>query len=301
VPLRPGGNRLSERFSIAVDGLKIAGEIYRPPKPSVLSPALCICHGIPAASALASGDPGYPGLAELFAREGFLTCIFNFRGCGESEGNLDLLDWTRDLDGILTYLSRLEGVDRSRLSVMGFSGGAAASACVAARDARIRALVLCACPAEFSIGGLGRSPAQFVEQCRIVGTIRDPGFPPSLEVWARHFDEVSPIRCIEKISPRPLLIVHGTADETIPPDHAAMLFEKAGEPRELAMIPDGKHRLRNNEAAMNAVLEWLKRVNHLSSVRETIRQRGCRDSSLPGFGVSPNPNIPQDWGTKGAD
>lgn len=251
-------------FSIRVDGLKLTGEIHFPESASGALPTLCICHGIPAGSTPIPDDPGYPGLAEWFAEKGFLVCIFNFRGCGGSEGNLDLLDWTRDLEGVLDYLCGLDGVERSCLSVMGFSGGAATAACVAAADERIRALVLCACPAEFSIGGLGRTPEQFLAQCRMAGTIRDPAFPPSLEEWARHFSEVSPIRCIERISPRPLLIIHGTEDETIDPAHAARLFEKAREPRELVMIPGGKHRLRNNRAAMDAALTWLRRINGLA-------------------------------------
>lgn len=251
-------------FSIRVDGFNLTGEIHYPQGASAPLPTLCICHGIPAGSAPAPDDPGYPGLAEWFARQGFLVCIFNFRGCGESEGNLDLMDWTRDLGGVLDHLSGLDGVDRSRLSVMGFSGGAAAAACVAAKDPRIRFLVLCACPAEFSIGGLGRTPEQFLRLCRAAGTIRDPAFPPSLDEWARHFSEVSPIACIDRVSPRPLLIVHGTEDETIDPAHAVRLFEKAREPKELRLIPGGKHRLRNNPAAMDAALEWLRRVHRLA-------------------------------------
>ncbi len=222
---------------------------------------LCICHGIPAASAPAPDDPGYPGLAEWFAGNGFLTCIFNFRGCGESEGNLDLVDWTRDLDAILAYLGGMGQGDPARLTVMGFSGGAAVSAYVAARNPRIRSLILCACPAEFSIGGLGRTPEQFLAQCRSVGTIRDPAFPPSLDEWARHFAQVSPLHSVDRISPRPLLIMHGTEDETIDPVHATRLFERAREPKELVMIPGGKHRLRNNKAAMDAALRWLQRIN----------------------------------------
>ena len=30
-------------------------------------------------------------------------------------------------------------------------------------------------------------------------------------------------------------------------------------------------------------------------------KRECRDTSLPGFGVSPNKNFPQDWGNKGVE
>lgn len=255
---------MSERFSILVDGNNLVGELYYPSQTQSSSPVLCICHGIPAAVS-DPNDRGYPILAESFAHEGFITCIFNFRGCGVSEGNLDLLDWTRDLDGIITYLSRLDNVDTTRFSLMGFSGGAATSACVAARDPRVSALVLCACPAMFSIGALNRKPDDFLAQCRQVGTVRDDDFPPSVEEWAEHFRQVSPIDCIDKISPRPLLIIHGDADKTIPPDHASQLYAFAKDPRSLVMVPGGEHRLRTNQMAMDAALEWLKEINELAS------------------------------------
>ncbi len=253
---------MSEKFSVTVDGIELFGELYYPEKAQGLLPTLCLCHGIPAKVSDPT-DRGYPLLAQRFADEGFLTCIFNFRGCGVSEGNLDLLHWTRDIDSILTYLGQIGSVDKSRLCVMGFSGGAAASAYVTAMDSRVTSLVLCACPAQLSIDSLGINPDQFLEQCRNTGTIRDKDFPPLIEEWADHFQQVSPIDCIEKVSPRPLLIIHGTEDETIPADHASQLFAFAGDPRKLVMITGGDHRLRQNEQAMDAALIWLKEINKL--------------------------------------
>lgn len=258
-----GGENLTQRVSLKVDGLTVVGEVYYPAEAQTTHPALCICHGIPASPPNPS-DRGYALLAERSAGEGFITCIFNFRGTGESEGNLDLLGWTRDLEAVIIHLSQLEGVNTSRLSLIGFSGGAATAAYVAARDKRVSALVTCASPAEFSQFTSEKGVREFLKQCRDVGTVKDDDFPPSIEEWVGHFHQVSPINFIEKVSPRPLLIIHGEKDELIDPSHAHMLFEKAGEPKELAMIPDGEHRLRTNEEAMNKALDWLKRVNSLS-------------------------------------
>jgi dipeptidyl aminopeptidase/acylaminoacyl peptidase len=249
---------LGERFSLSVDGLKIVGEIYYPPRLQGSHPALCLCHGIPGSSPVLN-DRGYPLLAERFTNEGFVTCIFNFRGCGESEGNLDLLGWTRDLAAVVNCLAQLKRVDRSRISLMGFSGGAATATYVTAHDRRISALVACACPAEFSILTNGQGLEKLLEQCRNVGTIRDADFPPSLDEWGEHFQEVSPINWIEKTSPRPLLIIHGDKDELIAPSNAKRLYNKAKEPKELVIVPGGVHRLRTNEQAVNTALGWLKK------------------------------------------
>jgi fermentation-respiration switch protein FrsA (DUF1100 family) len=140
---------------------------------------------------------------------------------------------------------------------MGFSGGAAAATYAAARDSRISALVLCACPAEFSSLRLDR----LLEQCRKIGTFRDRDFPSSPDEWRRNFLEVNPIQWVDKIAPRPLLILHGDKDELIKTAHARRLYEKAGEPKKLVLIPGGEHRLRISKTAMEKALAWLKRQN----------------------------------------
>ena len=226
---------MAEKFSLDVNGLKIVGEIYYPPQLQGSQPALCLCHGIPAAVPDPS-DRGYPLLAERFSQEGFITCIFNFRGCGESEGNLDLLGWTRDLAAVVNCLAQLKRVDRSRISLMGFSGGAATATYVTAHDRCVSALVACACPAEFSILTNGQGLEKLLEQCRNVGTIRDANFPPSLDKWGDHFREVSPINWIEKVSPRPLLIIHGDQDELIAPSNAKRPGLEADRPKERYLV-----------------------------------------------------------------
>jgi fermentation-respiration switch protein FrsA (DUF1100 family) len=44
----------------------------------------------------------------------------------------------------------------------------------------------------------------------------------------------------------------------VPVEHAYRLYEKAGEPKELVIIPDAGHRLRLEEKAITTALDWLK-------------------------------------------
>jgi fermentation-respiration switch protein FrsA (DUF1100 family) len=48
----------------------------------------------------------------------------------------------------------------------------------------------------------------------------------------RHRD-VRPVAEVAAIAPRPVLIVHGTEDRTIPIEHAYRVYEAAGAPKEL--------------------------------------------------------------------
>ena len=253
----------ARRVSLEVEGLRLAAELYIP-KGRGRHPAVCICHGVPAKRTPDPRDRGYPLLAKRFSSEGFVSLIFNFRGTGESEGNFDMLGWTRDLKAAINYLYQLDEVDKSRLSLMGFSGGAMASVYVAANDKRITSLVTCACPARFfDISEFSRIE-EFLAHCRQVGIIRDSNFPQSVEEWAGGFDGVSSLKWIHKISPRPLFIVHGDNDLTVPLSHAWDLYNKAKEPKEISIIPGAEHKLRLSEPAMNAALAWLKKVNGLA-------------------------------------
>lgn len=51
----------------------------------------------------------------------------------------------------------------------------------------------------------------------------------------------SPADLISKISPIPVLIVHGDSDEVIPVHHSEALFKAAREPKLLWIVPGGRH------------------------------------------------------------
>jgi len=188
-----------------------------------------------------------------------MVFIFNFRGAGESGGNLDLPGWVRDLEGAIDYLYGLPELDKPHLSLLGFSGGAAVSIYVTAQDKRVSCLATCAAPAEFnSLIGKG-TPQSMVDYFRDIGTIRDAGFPQSAEEWMAGFYQINPVARVAEIAPRPLLLVHGKQDETIPVEHAYRLYDSAKEPREIVIIEGAGHHLRPHDQAVAVVLEWLKR------------------------------------------
>lgn len=242
--------------TLEVDGLNIVGQLYLPPG-DMPYPTVCVCHGIPA-KVPDPNDRGYALLAEQICSNGFAVLIFNFRGARASGGNLDILGWTRDLKAMVDYLSALPEVDSSRFYLLGFSGGAAVSVCVAAQDGRVSAVVACACPAEFTFFTEVEEPQSLIDHFRSIGTIRDDDFPASVREWLNGFKLVKPINYVAQISPRPLLLVHGSKDETVEVSHARRLYARAGEPKQLVIVEGAGHRLRQNDEAMAVVISWLK-------------------------------------------
>jgi fermentation-respiration switch protein FrsA (DUF1100 family) len=258
---------LNREITFEVDGLRIVGQLYLPGEQAVPL-TVCICHGIPGDPPAANTkirDRGYAELAENICGEGFAVLIFNFRGTGGSQGNFDILGWTYDLSAAIDYLCDLPEMNGSRLSLLGFSGGAAVSVCVAAQDERVSSVAACACPVEFdSLLAAGDESQSIIDHFRSIGIIRDRGFPASNEDWIDSFWQVSPINYVSRISPRPLMLVHGDQDEVVPVSHARRLYAQAGEPKQLVIIEGAGHRLRQDEQAMDVVTRWLKSQDGIS-------------------------------------
>lgn len=237
-----------------VDGNAIAGQLYAPAATGK-HPAVVVCHGIPAKVA-DPGDGGYSALAGRLCGEGLAVLIFNFRGAGASGGNFDIGGWCRDLTGAIDYLAGTGLADADALGLLGFSAGAAVALCAAAADSRVKGVISGASPVGFD--PVEQDPAGAVKQFRDIGIIRDKGYPLDIEAWRQGFSRVRPVDCIARIAPRPVLILHGEADDLVNISHARRLFERAGEPKKLVILKGAGHRLRQDEAAVETIIAWLR-------------------------------------------
>ncbi|MBC7246849.1 MAG: alpha/beta fold hydrolase [Actinobacteria bacterium] len=246
-------------FTLHASGVAIRGEVIAPDGKGQ-APLVILCHGIPS-GAPTEGDPGYEALAERFNREGVAACIFNFRGTGESGGDFSLPGWMRDLEAVLDAARGAEDAFRAcdprSIAMMGFSGGGAVSIVCAARTGGLRALAAISAPADFSHLITREGIGGFIAHAREIGIIRDPRYPASEEEYYREMHECRPVEVVARISPTPLLIVHGDDDDTVPVTEARLLYEAAREPKELFIVPGGGHRLRLDEVAMDKAVSWM--------------------------------------------
>jgi fermentation-respiration switch protein FrsA (DUF1100 family) len=68
-------------------------------------------------------------------------------------------------------------------------------------------------------------------------------------------------RPVGRLSPRPLLLIHGSADTRLPPSCSEYLYARAGEPKELVIYEGATHSLRQRRAELRDLLvNWLTRV-----------------------------------------
>lgn len=244
-------------FTIRSGDLLLAGNLSRPAPPVTdPPPALVLCHGFPAGpGGAATSGQTYPELADYLAVEaGWLVLTFNFRGTGESPGNFSLAGWLDDVRAAVDHVLATERV--SGVWVAGSSTGGALAICEAAEDERVRGVATLAAPATFS--EWAEDPDGFLEHARAIGVVSDPNHPRDPDAWARELREIRPVSVVAKIPPRPLLVVHGSDDETVALDDARALAEAAGETAELRVVNQAGHRLRHDPRAVAVLLGWLE-------------------------------------------
>jgi dipeptidyl aminopeptidase/acylaminoacyl peptidase len=248
---------MKKAINLNSDGLKIAGQLFLPEDSAPPYPAVILSHGIPS-GIVDPTDGGYPLLARTMAEAGFAAVTFSFRGTGASEGDFNILGWTHDLEAVIEYLWALPEIDDARISLVGFSAGAAVSICVAARDKRISGVAACASPADFSAISESGKPQQSLDYFRKIGIIRDGTYPASIADWLNGFRRTNALHNVADIAPRPLLLVHSTHDPVVSVVDSRRLYEKAGEPKEMFILEGGEHRLRRSQTVVTTLINWLK-------------------------------------------
>jgi uncharacterized protein len=74
-------------------------------------------------------------------------------------------------------------------------------------------------------------------------------------------DRYSPRSHVARISPTPLLVVHGAQDDIVRPHHGRRLYEAAGAPRELWLLPEAGHiGLVIDEEGRERLANWMHEV-----------------------------------------
>lgn len=117
---------------------RLSGNLYIPAKCTKSMPAVVLCQGLSGIKTKV-----LPNIAKLFTESGYITLAFDYSGCGESEGNPQLLLPTQRIDDTrhaIAWLKQQANVDPSEIFIYGISYGAATCIGAAALDDTIKAI-----------------------------------------------------------------------------------------------------------------------------------------------------------------
>ena len=183
---------------------------------------------------------------------------FDFRGHGRSGGLSTLGDKEiNDLDVAVHYAREL---GYERVATVGFSMGGS----VVLRQAALRQGV----DAVVSVSGPGRWYYRGTQAMRRVHFVAEKRIG---RLIARQFlntrisprgwpvpDPLPPAEAAARISPVPVLIVHGDKDLYLPPEHARQLFAGAREPKDLWLLPGFGHAERaTDDELVDQIAVWV--------------------------------------------
>lgn len=239
-------------ISIAATDVVLQGDLT---SPADGAPLVVLCHGIPLSKPDPS-DPGYSLLCERLAESGYAALFVNFRGCGESTGDFHLGGWYRDLCSVMEFAR--EQLSFPAVYLAGFSAGGMLAIKYASEHGDVDGVAAFATPARLTSVFPPENLQMLIEAARDIGIIKDTFFPPTPDWFHKDITENEAIGYVAHVSPVQLLLVHGAADELVPVAQARELFEAAGEPKELLLLPGGEHRLRRDPRAVETLLEWLE-------------------------------------------
>jgi fermentation-respiration switch protein FrsA (DUF1100 family) len=210
-------------------------------------------------------EPHLPALslASRLLREGYDILMYDFRNAGLSEGNITTVGYLeqRDLLGAIDYVH--DRHPEQRIGLIGFSMGAVTSLLAAAQDERVQVVV-------------ADSPFYSLEEYlrenlpKWTGLPRFPfnGIIMTLLPMLLRADlrDVSPCRAVKAIGERPILLIHGTGDETVPHKESCRLVQHGEHPlTELWLVPEVGHVrsfARKPEEYAEKVIRFLERAKN---------------------------------------
>jgi pimeloyl-ACP methyl ester carboxylesterase len=165
---------------------------------------------------------------------------FDFRGHGRSGGLSTLGDREiRDLDVVVRWAREL---GYQRVAVVGFSMGASIALRHAGLVGGVDAVVSVSGPGRWYYRGTeSMRRVHFAVEHRIGRYVIRRWLKTRIASDGWKLVPVPPAEAAAKISPVPLLIVHGDQDHYFPPEHARQLYMAANEPKELWLIPGMGH------------------------------------------------------------
>lgn len=257
------GASTREWVTFESQGQKIFGILHLPEKEKPV-PAVIILHGF--ASHKIGTNRSYIQMADALAEVGIATLRFDFRGAGDSEGDISemtLSGFVADARLAFEHISEDYRIDEKRIGLFGSSLGGAIAVLTASQLQKIKALVLWAPVASgklWYLDWIAQNPdkAQQVPSSALA-YYRGVKVNPHFQQEFASMDATTHLKNLEQV---PLLHIHGENDTTL-----SLMHQKAYEahrknspaPTRFMTIPEAEHMLglsAHFPEVMQTVVKW---------------------------------------------
>lgn len=289
---------MSKPVTFYSEGVRLAGDLFFPPglKPGERRAGIVLCHGYTGIRNLY-----LPDNARVLAEAGYVVLTFDYKGWGDSEGAKSrLAPYSRvaDVQAALTFLGAQPEVEPARLGIYGTSYGGATVVWVAAVDPRVKCVVgvvgigngarwmrsvrrpdeyhdLLARAAEDRVKRALTGVSALADRSEILlpdrqsaelGAAARRANPAAVtEIPIEFIDDTlgfNPEWVVDRIAPRPILLITTDDDRLVPPQESEALYTRAGEPKKLVVLKGfGHYEVYGGEAfrqVMHETLAWYR-------------------------------------------
>jgi dipeptidyl aminopeptidase/acylaminoacyl peptidase len=269
---------MEEAVTFYSEGYKLQGDIYVPDNlaDGETRPGVLLCHGYTGLK-----DLYLPETARALNAAGYVVMAFDYKGWGQSEGPpFRLTPYSRvtDAHSALTFLGLRPEVDADRLGLFGWSYGGATVVWLAAHDPRAKCVVSTVSPSHGArwLESV-RTPAEWADLKARGEADREKRVLTGESEWVprevilymdpdskhlssksrkstsaaaadklplEYVDETFGLNAewvVEHISPRAVLFIACEDDKVAPVGESRTMFDCAGEPKKLVVIPGRGH------------------------------------------------------------
>jgi uncharacterized protein len=242
-------NPVAERFSYrdinfkTSDGLILNGWFFDA-KPKALG-TIMVLHGN------AENLSTHVNSVLWLVPEGFNLFIFDYRGYGKSEGSPSIKGVHLDAEAALRTVLSLPETEGGNVIVLGQSLGGAIAVYTVAKFPHKDCIVALVIDSAFA--SYRRIAREKLGDFFLTWPFQ---YPLSFLVG----DSYSPLRWINKVTPVPILIIHGRHDPVVPLHHGLLLYDAANQPKEFWETEEPGHvRSFADEAIRRKFLDYLIR------------------------------------------
>lgn len=221
----------------SIDGTRLSG--WWIPSISQSASTVIVCHG------LASSKSNQLILSRSLVPDGYNVLIFDFRAHGESGGQLTTFgDRERfDVLGAVRWVRSNRPAQSRQIFGLGASMGGAAlisAASDASEEGRaIQAIAVYGTFDDLSLEMDSVTEDRFVPA--LCWLIRKLGLPLASVHCGSDLTQFAPARDLDRLWPRPILVIHGMDDRVIPFERGQRLYQMSSQPRQRIWVPRAGH------------------------------------------------------------
>ncbi len=249
-----------EKIFFYSEGRKLCGLLYH--QQSESSPVIIVCHGFAGSK---EGKGKALEMAQFFGEEGINFFLFDFSGVGESEGKFEDITLSRQVKDLEAAIDTMVRRNVKEIFLMGRSlGGTTVLALDHKKYPRIKG-VISLNGAAFPYELFKNFISQDLKGERILlgdgdnSVVVKRALLEDLRKW-------DILQHVKRLSPIPLLIIHGEMDEVVPVENAKELYLHARQPKKLVIIEGEDHQFSHKYKRMwKESLEWVKYVSSSGS------------------------------------